>query len=94
MNSAKIYTHPTGGSYVIDLPAAALQFTLTAPASVKLSSIDSETVKGYEPAFWGGDIVSIIQNAQAENNASSDQLGVLLALAEEKNEDGDGGPVE
>lgn len=90
MNSAKIYTHPEGG-YVIDLPAASLQFTLKAPASVKLSSIDSETLKGYEPAFWGGDIVSIIQNALLENNASSGQLGVLIALAEEKNEDGDGG---
>lgn len=90
MNTAKIYTHPEGG-YIIDLPAAGLQFALTAPASVKWSTIDSETLKGYEPAFWDGSVTGIIANALNENNASSDQLGVLLALAEEKNEDGDGG---
>ena len=90
MNSAKIYTHPEGG-FVIDLPAAGLQFKLTSPASVKWSSIDSETLKGYEPAFWGGDVSGIIQNALEEHNASFDQLSLLLALAEEKNEDGDGG---
>ena len=90
MNSAKIYTHPEGG-YVIDLPSAGLQFTLKAPASVKWSTIDSDTLKGYEVSFWDGSVTGIIANALNENNASFDQLGVLLALAEEKNEDGDGG---
>ena len=87
-NTAKVYVHPEGG-FVIDLPAAGLQFTLKSPATVKRSSISPDTLKDYTPDFWDGSKTGIIQNALLENNASSDQLGVLLALTEEKNEDGD-----
>lgn len=90
MNTTKIYIHPEGG-YVIDLPASGIQFHLTGSDTVERSFIEASELATFADGFFGGDITSIVQNAlfNEKRKATLSELEVLVALVEEKNEDGD-----